>query len=120
MNLEVIAGQAQRERAGHLRARREPFLGRAEARTRPLPAGMATLCTGTGPVMVHVDKDGQPVGPPVLCPDFALSLLQAVALQPVLPAPPGLWHRWRPEAAPARSAPSEVILSSVRDPPRAA
>lgn len=92
----------------------------AEARTRPLPAGMATLCTGTGPVMVHVDKDGQPVGPPVLCPDFALSLLQAVALQPVLPAPPGLWHRWQPEAVPTRSAPSEVILSSVRDPPHAA
>lgn len=52
----------------------------AVARGAPLPAGQVQLCTGSGPVMVFLDKDGQPVKPPHFCPQGVLSLLNAVAL----------------------------------------
>ncbi|WP_380995191.1 hypothetical protein [Sedimentitalea sp. HM32M-2] len=54
----------------------------AVARGAPGPAGQMQLCTGTGPVMVYVDADGAPVGPPHICPDFALTLLDHVAASP--------------------------------------
>ncbi|AVO38740.1 hypothetical protein [Pukyongiella litopenaei] len=57
--------------------------GLAAARGAPAAAGRIEICTGTGPVMILVDEDGQPVGPR-LCPDNALSLLNAVFI-PVLP-----------------------------------
>ncbi|MGS4947166.1 hypothetical protein ACVDG3_16945 [Meridianimarinicoccus sp. RP-17] len=41
-------------------------------------AGSIVLCTGTGPVSVAVDADGQPVGPVHVCPDCVMSLLAAV------------------------------------------
>jgi len=41
-------------------------------------AGSIVLCTGTGPVSIAVDADGQPVGPAHVCPDCVLSVLAAV------------------------------------------
>ena len=49
----------------------------AVARGMPGPHGTIVLCTGQGPVMINVDADGQPLGAPHLCPDGALSLIQA-------------------------------------------
>ncbi|SEQ12101.1 hypothetical protein [Thalassovita taeanensis] len=54
----------------------------AVARGMPPAAGGMVLCTGTGPVSVLVDADGQPVGPPHICPDCALSLFVALAQDP--------------------------------------
>lgn len=51
----------------------------AVARVLPGPSGQVALCTGSGPVMVHVDENGEPTAPPHFCPDGALSLLNAVA-----------------------------------------
>ena len=51
----------------------------AVARGSTGPAGQMVLCTGTGPVMVYVDENGAPTGPPVFCPDYAQTLLTAVA-----------------------------------------
>ncbi|WP_088623510.1 hypothetical protein [Oceanicola sp. 22II-s10i] len=59
----------------------------AIARGMPGAAGYAELCTGTGPVMVAIDADGQPIGHAHLCPDNAFLILQAIALPPVLPVP---------------------------------
>ena len=57
----------------------------AMAHAAPAPGGQVELCTGDqGPVMVYLDEDGQPTGPPVYCPDFALSLILALADQPVI------------------------------------
>lgn len=53
--------------------------GMAVARAAPGPAGQIELCTGTGPVMVYVDENGEPVGAPHICPDYALSLILHVA-----------------------------------------
>lgn len=47
----------------------------AIARGTPGAAGAVVLCTGTGPVTILTDADGQPVGPAHICPDCTLSLL---------------------------------------------
>lgn len=51
----------------------------AVARAAPDAAGQMVLCTGSGPVVVHVDETGTPVDPPHYCPDCAMTLLAAVA-----------------------------------------
>lgn len=74
--------------------------GMAIARGASDPAGQMVLCTGTGPLSVYVDENGNPTGPPVFCPDCALLLLAAVAVPDTmaLPAITG------PAATPIRSA----------------
>ncbi|UWQ78043.1 hypothetical protein K3725_12035 [Leisingera sp. S132] len=42
-------------------------------------AGQMVICTGTGPVTVYVDSDGQPAKPPHNCPDCVMHVLDAVA-----------------------------------------
>ena len=39
------------------------------------------ICTGSGPLMVYVDADGNPVQAPHICPDCVLNLLAAIAPQ---------------------------------------
>lgn len=41
-------------------------------------AGQIVLCTGTGPVSVQVDKNGQPIEPVHICPDCALAMFAAL------------------------------------------
>ena len=53
----------------------------AVARAAPDPAGHFVLCTGSGPVVLHVDENGDPVGAAHYCPDCAMTLLAAVASQ---------------------------------------
>jgi hypothetical protein len=50
----------------------------AVARGAPAPAGTMVLCTGTGPVTVLIDADGEPTGAVHICPDCALGLFHAV------------------------------------------
>ncbi|HKL54704.1 MAG TPA: hypothetical protein VJ893_01145 [Roseovarius sp.] len=50
----------------------------AVARTAPDAAGQIEICTGTGPVMVMVDAEGQPTGATHICPECALALFQAI------------------------------------------
>ncbi|MEX0349094.1 MAG: hypothetical protein AB3N15_06675 [Paracoccaceae bacterium] len=53
--------------------------GLAMSRGVSAAVGQMVICTGTGPVVVHVDAEGQPTGPPHYCPDYAVSLLGALA-----------------------------------------
>lgn len=55
----------------------------AQARGASAAAGQMVICTGTGPMVVHVDADGQPTDAPHLCPEAALHVLTDV----VLPTP---------------------------------
>lgn len=55
----------------------------AVARGAPLPVGQVELCTGSGPVMVALDADGNPISAPHYCPEGVLSLIQALALAPL-------------------------------------
>jgi len=56
----------------------------AIARGMPMPADQIELCTGSGPVMMPVDAEGNPTGAAHICPDFSLSLLNAVAVPEVV------------------------------------
>ncbi|MCZ0813249.1 MAG: hypothetical protein ACQEVT_10200 [Pseudomonadota bacterium] len=59
----------------------------AVARTAPDAAGQIEICTGSGPVMVMVDANGEPTGATHICPECALALFQAIISSdgPVLP-----------------------------------
>ncbi|MEP2030756.1 MAG: hypothetical protein ABJI96_18840 [Paracoccaceae bacterium] len=50
----------------------------AVARGSAMSMGQIVLCTGTGPVLVNVDEDGQPVSPPHICPECALTEFSVV------------------------------------------
>lgn len=47
----------------------------ASARSMTSATGEMILCTGTGPVAIQFDADGNPTGPPHICPDCAMSFL---------------------------------------------
>lgn len=89
----------------------------AIARVSTGPAGQVTLCTGTGPVMVYVDENGEPSGPPHFCPEGALSLIVA------LPAPEtaaqwvGRETRMSGRAGEVATFKRDNIIWRVRDPP---
>jgi hypothetical protein len=51
----------------------------ASARGQAMAVGQMVICIGSGPVTVHVDAQGHPVGPPHVCPDCALSLIASAA-----------------------------------------
>ncbi|SEO03829.1 hypothetical protein SAMN04490248_101120 [Salinihabitans flavidus] len=61
--------------------------GAAVARGVPPAVDFMEICTGTGPAMMPLDAEGNPTGAPHLCPDFALSLLNAVAEAPLVALP---------------------------------
>ncbi len=52
----------------------------AQSRGVTMAQGQMEICTGTGPVMVYVDAEGQPTQAPHYCPDFALTLLSALGV----------------------------------------
>ncbi len=64
----------------------------AVAHAAPGPSGQMELCTGTGPVMVYMDEAGNPTGPPVYCPDYALSLIVGIQADGIAPVP--ITQRW--------------------------
>lgn len=49
-------------------------LSLAVARGQATPAGTIALCSGAGMQMLHVDADGNPTGPPHVCPDGVAAL----------------------------------------------
>ncbi|WP_366915002.1 DUF2946 family protein [Antarcticimicrobium sp.] len=91
----------------------------AVARGATGPAGQIVLCTGTGPIAVHVDEDGQPTGPPHICPDCALHLLDALSAPDVAPVPLAVTLRRTQISAATPPAESRSRVASARDPPAA-
>ncbi|MCG7518801.1 hypothetical protein [Ruegeria sp. Ofav3-42] len=77
--------------------------------------GQMVLCTGSGPVVVYMDAEGQPTQPPHFCPDYALTLLGAVTVaDPALPIAP---ESDRP--VPCREADNLIALPVPSKPARA-
>jgi hypothetical protein len=77
--------------------------------------GQMVLCTGSGPVVVYMDANGQPSAPPHYCPDYALALLGAVLAPPViLPEIPRQTLPW-----PQRQTGNLIALPKPRQPARA-
>ena len=58
--------------------------GVAASRGMDRAVGKMVLCTGHGPVIVYMDAEGQPTQAPHFCPDYALTLLGAVAVPPLV------------------------------------
>ncbi|WP_170426632.1 hypothetical protein [Ruegeria arenilitoris] len=52
----------------------------AASRGMDRAVGQMVLCTGSGPVVVYMDAEGQPTQAPHYCPDYALTLLGAIAV----------------------------------------
>jgi hypothetical protein len=50
----------------------------AAARGQSPAVGMMEICTGTGPVHILVDENGEPTGGVMLCPDYALAFFADV------------------------------------------
>lgn len=82
-------------------------------------SGQIVLCTGTGPVTVYVDENGQPVGRPHICPDCALHVLAAVAAPDIVPVPLAVTLHKQGFAAVDIRAESRACATSARDPPAA-
>ncbi|MTJ04803.1 MAG: hypothetical protein FH759_08955 [Sediminimonas qiaohouensis] len=86
-------------------------------RTAPDPAGQMVLCTGTGPITVLTDENGQPVGAPHICPDCAMSLFAAVPAAPEMPPRPAMRSEAAVVRAPVSTRQAAYVVPSARDPP---
>ncbi|MGV6802845.1 MAG: hypothetical protein ACWA49_01465 [Ruegeria sp.] len=94
--------------------------GVAASRGLSAAVGQMVLCTGTGPVVVYMDSEGQPTKAPHFCPDYAINLLGAALTdQPPHPSAPARVQPLPPRRAadlvaapvpqqPARSPPMSV------------
>ncbi|WP_300072137.1 hypothetical protein [uncultured Ruegeria sp.] len=89
--------------------------GVAASRGMDNAVGQMVLCTGSGPVVVYMDENGQPTSPPHYCPDYALSLLGAVMVPSVVL--PEVSQQRLP--SPQRQTGSLIALPKPRRPARA-
>ncbi|MFC6686432.1 hypothetical protein [Jhaorihella thermophila] len=90
----------------------------AMARGNAGAAGQIVLCTGTGPVIVFVDEDGQPIQPPHYCPDFALHLIGDAMLPPETAVPAQLRPAPMPPEPARFAVPRPLPAPNARGPPR--
>lgn len=72
----------------------------AAARGQSPAVGTMEICTGTGPVHILVDQNGEPTGGVMICPDYAMAFFADVWAQPPEFGPVVLWRTvWQPRAA---------------------
>lgn len=89
----------------------------AAARGQSPAVGMMEICTGTGPVHILVDENGEPTGGVMLCPDYALAFFADVwgAL------PQAIWDaQWQAilvSQGAIRLITNDVLLAQARGPP---
>jgi len=65
----------------------------AMARAMPDPSGQMVICSGATPIMVYFDENGEPTAAPHLCPDFALSMILTLDVDPILISHSGSWSK---------------------------
>ncbi|WP_297772364.1 hypothetical protein [uncultured Roseovarius sp.] len=89
----------------------------AVARGVEQPVGQIVLCTGTGPTAVPVDRHGQPLAMPHVCPE-CLPGFAVLFTEPDLPL---IWQRQARRADAVPTAPHRAALmrpaSVARAPP---
>lgn len=90
----------------------------ASARGQSPAVGTMEICTGTGPIHILVDENGQPTGGIMICPDYAMAFFADVSVGAPDLHPVPLWQSlWISRTAVAAvSAPS--IAAQARGPPR--
>lgn len=89
----------------------------AVARGATGPAGQIVLCSGSGPVVIDVDENGQPTGRTHICPDCALHLLTAVVPPDLAILPLSTATRIIPVRAAKANADSLTFRATARGPP---
>ena len=89
----------------------------AAARGQAPAAGMIEICTGTGPVHILVDEDGNPTGGVMICPDYALAFYGGFDAKTPHSLRVDVWHSlWRSDTE-ALAADKAAPLSQPRGPP---
>ncbi|KIC34303.1 hypothetical protein [Leisingera sp. ANG-S5] len=83
-------------------------------------AGQMVICTGTGPVTIYVDSDGQPAKPPHNCPDCVMHVLDAVAQPAGLVLPVEICGTVTGDQHAALASVQHILQASARAPPAAA
>lgn len=89
----------------------------ALARTMPDATGQMVICTGTGPVMMYFDAEGEPTAPPHICPDYALSIVVALDASELVFAAKGAWHSEQREFARVAGRVLHLGTPRARGPP---
>lgn len=90
----------------------------AVARAAPPGAGEMVVCSGSGPVTLRLDANGDPAGPPHVCPDCTMHLLSVVLPDPIMAVAVAGAARPAAPAGTPPSLPATPRQSAARDPPR--
>ena len=89
----------------------------AAARGQPPAVGTMEICTGTGPIHILVDENGEPTGGVMICPDYALAFFADVWAE----GAQALWvAQWQGVSLPQttqRRVSAEVQSAQARGPP---
>lgn len=89
----------------------------AAARGQSPAVGTMEICTGTGPVHIVVDENGEPTGGVMICPDYALAFYADLNLSAPDIRPADIWRAaWLGHAA-VLAAEQSAPLSQPRGPP---
>jgi hypothetical protein len=89
----------------------------AIARGTPGPSGELVLCTGSGPITILVDENGQPVGQAHICPDCAFAFFAAHWDAPDLPPRPAARHVPLRPGTQAQPDTASAPVAQARGPP---
>lgn len=89
----------------------------AASRAQRDATGQVILCTGMGPVTVYVDENGEPTGPPHICPECITHLLDLAIAAPMLVAPETCARQATPLAPRAQWTRAVVHSPRARAPP---
>lgn len=89
----------------------------AAARGQAPAVGMMEICTGTGPIHILVDENGQPTGNVMICPDYALAFFADPAPNPTSAQRTDIWQTLRFDRTAAVSADHRSPESQARGPP---
>ena len=89
----------------------------AAARGQSPAVTTMVICTGTGPVHILVDENGQPTGGVMICPDYALAFFADLDVATPDIKRIDVWHaQWRGHTS-VLAAEQAVPLSQPRGPP---
>ncbi|WP_259968914.1 hypothetical protein [Leisingera caerulea] len=80
-------------------------------------AGRMVICTGTGPVTIYVDSEGQPVKPPHHCPDCVMHVLDAVVQAAGLTLPVPLCSEVTAGRQAVPPSIQQILRATARAPP---
>ncbi|EEW56646.1 conserved hypothetical protein [Ruegeria sp. TrichCH4B] len=79
--------------------------------------GQVILCTGTGPVTVYVDENGEPTGAPHICPDCITHILDLAQSPMVFLAPAAVTRQAHRLPSRAQSDVATERTARARAPP---